>query len=174
MKATGRCPPTGFNIALQSRIAIARHATGVDTTGFMKIFAEFDDQTTKGANMRMSDEEYFRSCVAKERYLARLLGHDVEEYYESAGTLWKNTEELPKWTRDWNACGPLMSEYEITPIFDKASGDLQSGSVVIGSIVVHFLDHPSKDQAVRFAIVKAVIVLLEHANAGKTPRPAVK
>ena len=36
--------------------------------------------------MRMSDEEYFRSCVAKERHLAQLLGHhNIEECYESAG-----------------------------------------------------------------------------------------
>lgn len=29
----------------------------------------------RGEAMRMSDEEYFRSCVAKERLLAQLLGH---------------------------------------------------------------------------------------------------
>jgi hypothetical protein len=59
--------------------------------------------------MRTSDEEYFRSCVAKERHLAQLLGHHVEEYYESAGTLWENTTALPQWTRDWSACGTLMT-----------------------------------------------------------------
>jgi len=37
--------------------------------------------------MRISDKDYFRSCVAKERQLARLLGHiHIEEDYESAGT----------------------------------------------------------------------------------------
>ncbi len=35
--------------------------------------------------MRVSDQDYVRSCVAKERQLAHLLGHPhVEESYESA------------------------------------------------------------------------------------------
>ena len=38
--------------------------------------------------MHISDQEYFRSCVAMERHLAQLLGHQhIEECYESAGTL---------------------------------------------------------------------------------------
>lgn len=118
--------------------------------------------------MRMSDEEYFRSCVAKERHLAHLLGHhNVEEFYESAGTLWENTRELPKWTRDWKACGPLLTEYEIALAFGREPGQARSSSVSAGSIVVHFSDHPSRDRAVMYAIVKAVIAHLEHARASK-------
>jgi hypothetical protein len=115
--------------------------------------------------MRMSDEEYFRSCVAKERHLAQLLGHDVEEFYESAGTLWDNTKALPKWTRDWNACGPLMTEYEIAITYGKEPGQAHAGSVIIGPIAVRFSDHPNKNRAVMYAIVKAVIALLEHGKA---------
>lgn len=118
--------------------------------------------------MRMSDEEYFRSCIAKERHLAQLLGHNVEEYYESAGTLWENTQALPKWTRDWSACGPLMTAYDITIVYIKEPGQGHSSSVMIGSIVAQFADHPSKDQAVMYAIVKAVISLVEHGKAGKS------
>jgi hypothetical protein len=118
--------------------------------------------------MRMSDEEYFRSCVAQERHLAYLLGHhNIEECYESAGTLWENTQALPQWTRDWNACGPLMVKYDITPHYESEAGQVHSSSVTIGKIVVHFSDHPTRDQAVRYAIVKAVIFLLEHPKAGK-------
>ena len=117
----------------------------------------------------MSDEEYFRSCIAKERHLAHLLGHhDVEEFYESAGTLWEGTKALPKWTRDWKACGPLMTEYDISIVYDKEPGHEHSSAVIIGSIVVHISDHPTKDRAVMYAIVKAVIALLEHGKAGKT------
>jgi hypothetical protein len=113
--------------------------------------------------MRTSDEEYFRSCVAKERHLAKLLGHsNFEECYESAGTLWENTEALPQWTRDWNACGPLMIRYEIMLNFGKEPGSAQSTFVTAGPITVQFSDHPSKDRAVMYAIVKAVIFILEH------------
>jgi hypothetical protein len=119
--------------------------------------------------MRMSDEEYFRSCVAKERHLAQLLGHQVEEFYESAGTLWDNTKALPKWTRDWKACGPLMTKYELTLTYHKDPDQAHSSCVHIGPIVVRFADHPSKDRAVMYAIVKAVIALLEHGKTCKAP-----
>lgn len=114
--------------------------------------------------MRMSDEEYFRSCIARERHLAHLLGLEVEEYYESAGTLWVNTEPLPKWTRDWSACGPLMVEYRIPVSYTT---DEHGTAVVAGPIVVHVADHPSADKAMMFAIVRAVIHQLEHDKAHK-------
>lgn len=115
--------------------------------------------------MRMSDEEYFRSCVAKERHLAQLLGHQVEEFYESAGTLWENTTPLPQWTRDWSACGPLMTRYELAIGYGREAGEERNSTVVIGPVVVHFSDHPNKDRAVMYAVVKAVIHLLEHDKA---------
>ncbi|MGH8808991.1 MAG: aminoacyl-tRNA synthetase [Noviherbaspirillum sp.] len=116
----------------------------------------------------MSDEEYFRSCIAKERRLAQLLGHEVEEYYESAGTLWENTEPLPQWTRDWSACGPLITEFELPIGYGKEAGEEHHSTVVVGPVIVHFSDHPSKERALMFAIVKAVIFLLEHGKADKS------
>lgn len=119
--------------------------------------------------MRMSDEEYFRSCVAKERHLAQLLGHhNVEEFYESAGTLWDGNKALPKWTRDWKACGPLLAEYELSVSFPKETGQTDSNSVNVGNISVPLADHPSKERATMFAIVKAVIFYLEHHKNHKT------
>ncbi|MFJ2987240.1 aminoacyl-tRNA synthetase [Collimonas sp. NPDC087041] len=116
--------------------------------------------------MRMSDEEYFRSCVAKERILAKLLGHEnIEECYESAGTLWDNAKALPKWTRDWSACGPLMVQYDLSPIYDHPPDHAPSTRVTIGAIVAQFSDHPSKQQAVMYAIVKAAIHVLEYRKA---------
>lgn len=118
--------------------------------------------------MRMSDEEYFRTCVAKERHLAHLLGHhDIEEFYESAGTLWDKTEALPKWTRDWKACGPLIAEYEIAVSFGRDVADGTAHCVKIGADTVRFSDHPSRDRALMYAVVKAVIALLEHRKAGE-------
>ncbi|MDB5744728.1 MAG: hypothetical protein JWR68_3043 [Polaromonas sp.] len=120
--------------------------------------------------MRMSDQEYFRSCIAKERHLAQLLGHQhIEECYESAGTLWDNNQALPQWTRDWRACGPLMTRYGISVSLAGMSGSGGDGVARIGSTTVHFSDHPTPDRAVMYGIVKELIFLLEHH---KLPRPA--
>jgi len=113
--------------------------------------------------MRMSDEEYFRSCVAQERHLAQLLGiHNIEEFYESAGSLWHDAKELPKWTRNWQACGPLIAEHFLRIVFHDDADDKHGCMVEVDETQVHFCDHPTRDQAVRYAIVKAVIARLEH------------
>lgn len=118
--------------------------------------------------MRMSDEEYFRSCVSQERRLAYLLGcHNIEELYENAGTLWEGTRALPKWTRDWQACGPLLAEYELAIAYQAKEDDPNGKAIYIGHTVVHLSDHPSHDQALRYAIVKAVIAHLEHLHHQK-------
>lgn len=119
----------------------------------------------KGTAMYMNDQEYFRSCIAKERHLARLLGHQhIEECYESAGTLWDNASALPQWTRDWRACGPLMTGYGISVVFGNEPLPAGCGSAHIGSTVVQFADHPTRDRAVMYGIVKELIFLLEHGK----------
>jgi len=121
--------------------------------------------------MRMNDQEYFRSCIAKERHLAQLLGHQhIEECYESAGTLWDNAQALPQWTRDWQACGPLMTGYSIPVVYGKESGQAGSSFANIGSTVVQFADYPTRDRAVMYGIVKELIFLLAH---GKVVRAAL-
>ena len=127
----------------------------------------------KGTVMRMNDQEYFRSCIAKERHLAQLLGHQhIEECYESAGTLWDNARALPQWTRDWRACGPLMTEYRIALEYAQGmheDGQGASGGVVTaGTTTVTLSDHPNRDRAVMYAIVKEIIHLLEHHHVAKT------
>ena len=113
-----------------------------------------------------SDQEYFRSCVAKERQLAHLLGyHNVEENYESAGVLWDKAQPLPKWTRDWQACGPLIARFRLDIHFDKEAGQEQFGVATLGATRVHFADHPSTERALMFGIVKEVIRILEHPHA---------
>ena len=124
--------------------------------------------------MRMNDQEYFRSCIAKERHLAHLLGHqNIEECYESAGTLWDNARALPQWTRDWRACGPLMAEHSITVVFGNGSGQPGSSFARMGSTTVHFADHPTRDRAVMYGVVKELIFLLEHSK-GHTALPVAK
>ena len=86
--------------------------------------------------MRMSDEEYFRSCVARERQLAHLLGHKVEEFYEDAGTLWDGAVAMPRWTRDWAACGPLIAEHEIAVRFDRDAAEGHAHCIHAGAVSV--------------------------------------
>ena len=119
--------------------------------------------------MHISDQEYFRSGIAKERHLAQLLGYrHIEECYESAGTLWDGNQPLPKWTRDWRACGSLMTEHGIGVSYEHGPG--QGGLARIGSTTVHFAYHPTRDRAVMYGIVKELIFLLEH---GKLARSAL-
>ena len=120
--------------------------------------------------MRMSDEEYFRSCVARERQLAHLLGHKVEEFYEDAGTLWDGTTAMPKWTRDWAACGPLIAEYEIELRYDRAAGEAHAHCVHAGPVTVTVSDHPDRQHALMYAVVKAVVHMLEHDRARHAPK----
>jgi len=113
--------------------------------------------------MRISNEEYFRTCVAKERQLAHLLGYaQIEECYESAGTLWHGTQALPQWTRHWAACGPLLVQHRIAVAYGS---DAHGAFVQAGAHAQHLADHPSPDRAVMFAVVKEVIHQLEHPKA---------
>jgi hypothetical protein len=144
--------------------------------------AETFDSAAAGSpatsHMRMSDEQYFRSCVAKERHLAQLLGHqNIEECYESAGTLWAGAQALPQWTRDWGACGPLLAQYRIAITHDPAAvptgGGIQPANTVhAGETRVTVSDHPYPDRALMVAIVREVIRQLEHPHTARTPLPA--
>ena len=132
-----------------------------------------DSSDSSSSHMRISDEQYFRSCVAKERHLAQLLGHqNIEECYETAGTLWAGAKALPQWTRDWGACGPLLASYKIPLAWDalQTAGDEDQPRQVLraGDTRLKLADHPNPDRAVMFAVVKEVIRLLEHPHS---PRP---
>lgn len=133
--------------------------------------------------MRMNDQEYFRSCIAKERRLAQLLGYQhIEECYESDGLLWDSAQVLPQWTRDWQACGPLLARYRLALSFAPAgetdgtlgangSAGSSGGTVTAGSTTVLLSDYPSADRALMFAVVKEVVHQLEHHH-GVRPEAA--
>lgn len=136
-----------------------------------------DSSDSSGSHMRISDEQYFRSCVAKERHLAQLLGHqNIEECYETAGTLWAGAKALPQWTRDWRACGPLLTPYKISLAWDatQTEGDEENPMQVVraGDTCVRLADHPHPDRAVMFAVVKEVIRLLEHPHSARPEQAA--
>ncbi len=123
--------------------------------------------------MRISDQDYFRSCIAKERQLAQLLGHrQIEECYESVGTLWDGAQKLPAWTRDWAACGPLLAQHGLSLVFLTPDDADQPEGAEIGQTRVRFADHPSRERALMFGIVKEVIRRLGHPHhAVETLRP---
>ena len=136
-----------------------------------------DSSDSSGSHMRISDEQYFRSCVAKERHLAHLLGHqNIEENYETAGTLWAGAKALPQWTRDWGACGPLLAHYKILLAWDavQTAGDEDNPLQVVraGDTRITLADHPNPDRAVMFAVVKEVIRLLEHPHSARPEQAA--
>ena len=113
--------------------------------------------------MRISDQDYFRSCIAKERQLAQLLGHhQIEECYESVGTLWDGAQKLPAWTRDWAACGPLLAQHALSLVFLTPDDANEPEGAEIGQTTVHFADHPNRERALLYGIVKEVIRRLEH------------
>lgn len=115
--------------------------------------------------MHISDQEYFRSCIAKERHLAQLLGHhQIEECYESVGTLWDGARQLPAWTRDWAACAPLLAQHALSLVFVTPDGASEPEYAEIGATRVCFADHPSRERALMVGIVREVIRLLEHRH----------
>ena len=136
-----------------------------------------DSNDSGGSHMRISDEQYFRSCVAKERHLAQLLGHqNIEECYETAGTLWAGAQALPQWTRDWGACGPLLTSYKISLAWNAVptAGDEANPVQVVraGETCLRLADHPTPDRAVMFAVVKEIIRLLEHHRTARPEQAA--
>lgn len=136
-----------------------------------------DSSDSSSSHMRISDEQYFRSCVAKERHLAQLLGHqNIEECYETAGTLWAGAKALPQWTRDWGACGPLLAPYKISLAWDAvpSAGDEDQPLQLVraGDTRVRLADHPNPDRAVMFAVVKEIIRLLEHPHSARPEQAA--
>lgn len=115
--------------------------------------------------MRTGNEEYFRTCVAQERRLAHLLGHhNIEELHDSAGVLWEGNQPLPKWTRNWEACGPLLAQYKLAISYGHDVRSPQTQTISVGTAIVHCSDHPSLEHALRHAIVKAAILHLEHLH----------
>lgn len=75
-------------------------------------------------------------------------------------------EQVPRWCRDWNACGPLMVEYRCFP--DTTNGDAEFNCVSARDMsnphkryVEYVEQHPDIDTAVRYAIVRALIAKLE-------------
>jgi hypothetical protein len=143
----------------------------------MTRLTQFETSDSSGSHMRVSDEQYFRSCVAKERHLAQLLGHaNIEECYETAGTLWAGAQALPQWTRDWHACGPLLAHYKISVTWEAeqtADGQVDGAAALhAGDTRVRLADHPNADRATMVAIVREVIRLLEHHRSARPEQAA--
>lgn len=62
---------------------------------------------------------------------------------------------VPRWTRDWQACGQLMTELEIEPTFYPENAAVWTDGDT--DITALYCDHNSKDLAVMFCIALAAI-----------------
>ena len=60
-----------------------------------------------------------------------------------------------------------MTEYSLDISYGGEPGP--GGCARIGSTTVHFADHPTRDRAVMYGVVKELVFLLEH---GKVAKPA--
>lgn len=69
---------------------------------------------------------------------------------------------VPRWARDWNACGPLMVEHRLIWLINDGHvfAGLPNGRVLAATALA---DHPDEDAAVRHAIVMAAGALREAA-----------
>jgi hypothetical protein len=56
----------------------------------------------------------------------------------------------------------LIAEYEIAMRFDREAGAGHAHCVHAGEVTVQVADHPDRQHALMYAVVKAVVHLLEH------------
>lgn len=123
-----------------------------------------------------------------EKRLAELLGHKnlwpfemriSRGMTEEAFTCWMadgngdkiSGKNLPRWCRDWSACGPLIATYQVEVEWPDECYTRQPTLVraLIDDGKYHedlatISDHPDRDTAVRYCIVQAVIAKLEANN----------
>jgi hypothetical protein len=75
--------------------------------------------------------------------------------------------QVPRWCRDWNATGPLIGEHDID-ILNTAKEAVSTYSEGDAQWLLHDVpDFPSKDAALRYAIVIGAITQLERIHAAK-------
>lgn len=76
---------------------------------------------------------------------------------------------VPRWTREWTACAPLMVEMGVYPIdgTDHGTAYIWVYKNLKCLAQVKVAEHPSKEAAVRFAIVMAAIATFELSGVDK-------
>lgn len=98
-----------------------------------------------------------------EKELAELSGHkNVRFFLFHQGELFSDKGRVPKWARDWTVCAPLMVEYGLLVSVDE--DEIETSGAGTCYIFTKIADHPNKDAATRYGIVKCVI---EHLKAAK-------
>ena len=60
-----------------------------------------------------------------------------------------------------------MTEHGIGVSYERGPTPGPGGLARIGSTTVHFADHPTRDRAVMYGIVKELIFMLEHGKLAK-------
>lgn len=95
-------------------------------------------------------------CYVRENAHHRLIGHPI-------GVDSSEPHFIPRWSRDWSACGPLIADHLVNIGFftkrgkcTRAFAETSIGGVAWQDVA----DHPDKSTAVMFAVVQAVIANL--------------
>lgn len=97
--------------------------------------------------------------VEAEHRLAELQGH--VGIFEFGGALIdENGTTLPKWARDDGDAFWLLVKHQVA-VDPSAVNVIVRHAAYRPGILAHYADHPSKEAAVRYAIVQAVIAKLE-------------
>lgn len=112
-------------------------------------------------------------CIAAEKKLAKLLGWTNIQL--SSGVLMGSPKErpftltfIPQWTREWEACVPLIGEYGLRFQSDEYKVSAYFGNdQECTSAFAFFKLHPTKDDAIMFALVQAMIAKLKAEKEAK-------
>ncbi len=114
----------------------------------------------------MSQDRY----IEAERRLAELLYPEMtvvdapfDRLMVTAGNAQEPPALLPQWTRCWTACGPLLTAHgmHVMSYDDYVVCDCVSGPGDEVEVIADYIDHGSRETAIRYAIVLAVIAKLE-------------
>lgn len=128
-------------------------------------------------------EAYLADQIADEMKIAQMLGYRcLERPTAIAGSpcviwgirgdfkpLWPGSNGrsfLPAWRRTWGAAGELIAMCNMNMVVCDKRVAVRAGALVTQAEVA---DHPSKDDAIRYAICKVAIAYLDAARKGAMP-----
>jgi len=126
-------------------------------------------------------QDYLRDAIADEALIAKLLGYRALEvpnvFVNANAVIWGVRPDfklewqgqtgrsfLPQWRRTWDGAGELIVRCELT-IVQHPAGVIVEHPYYDGEVQATYFAHPSKDDAIRFAMCKAAIAYLTAERA---------
>lgn len=126
-------------------------------------------------NEEIRNTEYLAEVVADELALAKLMGWaNIEPPLAITPNCWIFATHLlarghdhrnasvpcPRWRRSWEGAGELIARCELCMIVSGARVAVGAGPGNDFTAEAEFSDHPTKDDAIRYAMCKAAIAHL--------------